>query len=112
MKVELIVNKEKFEVEMSKQEVDNLIGGYKRANRLFENLKEFAREYDATFQPLQYFEHKYAIMYDELEKHTVLLRYIGENVYSTIWFDNKAVTRLAMELFEDELIWYLTEYKK
>lgn len=83
-----------------------------RAEKLFADLEKFAIEYNAIFQYQKYDAYKYAIFYPPFAKNIVYIRYIGADLYSDIWFDNKAVARLAMELFRDELIWYFTEYKK
>lgn len=70
---------------------------------LFEDLKSFAGNYNHCFRPkFSEYDKKYAIVYhnDDLK----LMDYIGEDVYSKIWFDDKATARLAMELFRDRLI--------
>ena len=63
-------------------------------------LREFAHEYNHTFRPNSGI--KYAIVY--LEEDLKILGYVGVDNFSDIWFDDKAVARLAIELYEDDLI--------
>jgi hypothetical protein len=98
--------------------VDKSIGGkevmrvtVKEHNEaLMHLLSEFAREYGHTFQP-KYYGHttKYAIVYyqDDLK----WFEYVGDDLYS-IWFDDAAVARLAMELYRDDLIRYFVLKKE
>lgn len=63
-------------------------------------LREYAKEYNHTFRPNGGI--KYAIVY--LEEDLKIVGYIGVDNFSNIWFDDMAVARLAIELYEDDLI--------
>ncbi len=65
-------------------------------------LREFAKEYNHTFRPNGGI--KYAIVY--LEEDLKIVGYVGVDNFSNIWFDDAAVARLAIELYEDDLIRY------
>lgn len=71
-------------------------------------LKEFAWKYNHCFRPKC--DIKYAIVYfaDGLK----FFEYVGADIYSDIWFDDAAVTRLAMELYRDDLIKHLQDKEK
>lgn len=71
-------------------------------------LREFAYEYNHYFRPNC--DIKYAIVY--LNEGLKFFTYVGEDVYSDIWFDDAAVTRLAMELYEDDLIRHFQHKKQ
>lgn len=68
-------------------------------------LSEFARAYNHIFRPStssdDFTTIKYAVVY--YEDDLKFFKYVGEDVYSDIWFDDAAVTRLAMELYRDDL---------
>ena len=63
-------------------------------------LREFAHEYNHYFRSDSGI--KYAIVY--LEEGLKIIGYVGVDNFSDIWFDDKAVARLAIELYEDDLI--------
>lgn len=63
-------------------------------------LREFAHEYNHYFRPNT--DIKYAIVY--FDEDIKFFKYVGDDVYSDIWFDDAAITRLAMELYRDALI--------
>lgn len=66
-------------------------------------LREFAHEYNHYFRSDS--DIKYAIVY--LKDGLKFFKYVGADIYSDIWFDDAAVTRLAMELYRDDLIKHL-----
>lgn len=63
-------------------------------------LREFAHEYNHYFRSDS--DIKYAIVH--LEEGLKIVGYVGVDNFSDIWFDDKAVARLAIELYEDDLI--------
>ena len=71
-------------------------------------LREFAHEYNHYFRSDS--DIKYAIVH--LKDGLKFFKYVGADIYSDIWFDDAAVTRLAMELYRDDLIKHLQDKKK
>lgn len=72
---------------------------------LIKTLKVFACKYNHCFRPQRDdCDKKYAIVYHEGD--LALIDYIGADVYSQIWFDDMAITRLAIELYRDSLVRY------
>ena len=72
-------------------------------------LKEFAKEYGHRFRSRNGNGAKYAVVY--LAGDVKALEYIGEDCCSDIWFDDKAVARLAIELYRNDLIRYFKHKK-
>lgn len=78
--------------------------------KLFEFLKIFACKYNHCFQPrCDGWDKKYAIVY--YEEDLRIIDYIGDDVYSQIWFDDMAIARLAIEFYKDDLIRYFQQKK-
>lgn len=80
-----------------------------RADKLMRQLRRFAVEHreneldwNNTYQP------KYYIHYDT----SLVIGYIFyTRDFGCIYFDTRETTQAAIETFNDELIWYFTEYK-
>lgn len=98
----------KFTAENSKWDTEMLDAFFNQ--KLTNRLKEFAKEYNHCFQPHCIGDmRKYAIIY--FQNDLKFVGYVGEDVYSDIWFDDAAVARLAIELYKYDLIRYF-QYKK
>ena len=77
---------------------------------LFKQLKEFAGQYNHTFQPkTDEYKGKYGVVC--YNGDLSVIKYNGSDVYSEIWFDDKAVARLSIELFYEELTNYFSGLK-
>lgn len=56
-------------------------------------------------------QYKYYIYYDYLEKEIFVAAANRWRGFGTIYFDTKETAELAVEKFENELLWYFTEYR-
>lgn len=92
----------------SKQVAENNV----RADKLMRQLRRFAiehrnKEFDWTYQV----QRKYYIYYGNRTKELL----VGDNGtardFGVIYFDSEKTAKLAIETFQNELIWYFTEYK-
>lgn len=81
------------------------------SDELKDKLKAFAFEYGHCFRPrAKNFGSYYSIEY--LEGGLCMAQFTGDAPKSRIWFDDKATTRLAMVLYEKELLDYFAKLKE
>ena len=82
-----------------------------RADKLFRQLRRFAVENRKEELDWDCETNKYYISYE----HELETFFTDCNTYwqpfGTIYFDTEETAKKAIETFEDELIWYFTEYK-
>lgn len=83
-----------------------------RADKLMRQLRRFSvehREYGVNLNSTEIAKHYiyYDCVRDELR--TTYTFYAG--VFGVIYFDSEETAQAAINIFHDELMWYLTEYK-
>lgn len=91
---------------------DNLLAeDNARADKLMRQLRRFAVEHRENKIDWNTQTKKYVIRYSYAE-HVFLCPYevLGRDA-GCIAFDSEEITKLAIDTFHDELIWYFTEYK-
>ena len=83
-----------------------------RAYRLMRQIRRFAVEYnsrDLDWHNID--ELKYEIYYYHKDKKLKLSNFRQSQNLNGIYFDSKETAQLAIEKFNDEILWYFTEYK-
>lgn len=83
-----------------------------RADALMRQLRRFAvenREQKVDWE--NDYQLKYSIYYDYTSKTLGIDSDSIYNSYGIVYFDSETITKQAIDIFHDELIWYFTEYK-
>ena len=83
-----------------------------RADNLMRKLRRFAvenRKDDIDWTNKN--QDKYYLYYNYLTKEICIVSCISYRNFGQISFDTKEMAELAIEMFEDELQWYFTEYR-
>lgn len=83
-----------------------------RADNLMRQLRRFAvenRKGDIDWTNEN--QNKYYLRYDYLNKKIYVGFISSWRDFGQIYFDTKEMARLAIKMFEDELLWYFTEYR-
>lgn len=83
-----------------------------RADKLMRQLRRFAVEHRKNNTNWHNnSQHKYYIYYDYLGNDLIIDFVQSTRDFGCIYFDTKEIAQAAIETFNDELIWYFTEYK-
>lgn len=83
-----------------------------RADKLMRQLRRFAVENRKTnIDWTNKNQDKYYLYYNYLTKEICIVSCISYRNFGQISFDTKEMAELAIEMFEDELQWYFTEYR-
>ena len=83
-----------------------------RADKLMRQLRRFAVEHRKTDLKWECCEvKKYCLRYEHDLKIIRVDYWYTSQAFGGIWFDSEEATKLAIQTFYDELIWYFTEYK-
>lgn len=87
-------------------------GNNARADKLMRQLRRFAVEHrKEEIKWNKNSETKWSIYFDYSEKDFFISYCLYIKGLFNIYFDSEETTKLAIETFRDELIWYFTEYK-
>ena len=82
------------------------------ADNLMRKLRRFAAEHrEKTIDWNDINQRKYFIAYDRCDVNLEVEYDIQYQELGVIYFDSEEATKLAIETFKDELLWYFTEYK-
>ena len=78
-----------------------------RADKLMRQLRQLAVNNRKRIEPWD--SHRYVILWDKYDSCLKIMS-TTTKIYGAIYFDIKDVAETALKKFNDELIWYFTEY--